>query len=291
MRGLALSVLCLAACGPSAAVQDANLATVGVESVLIRPQGEAGEHGAFIDMAGALTVRIETPDGPLEVRLAEIDTPVPTAAQAWLADRLAGREVSLVYSGARRDRYDRALAQLVLADVAVPDGAASANVDVPEGGDWLQYRLVEAGLARVMTHADNQAHATPLLAAEAAARAADRGLWADPDHRIRDTHPDARAQDVGTAQIIEGRVLDAVQLNSGRIYLNFGRDYRSDFTIRIDAGDAGAFEAAGLTPERLEGQRVRVRGWLIDENGPMIQLDHPARLELIGEDGEAAMAR
>ncbi len=246
------------------------------------PQGEAGEEGRFVGMAGALTLQLETPDGVLEVRLAEIDTPVPDVTEAWLADWLAGQTLALTYSGLRRDRYDRALAHVSASAMSAgPDAGPTAPV-------WVQARLVAAGLARVMSHADNQAHAAVLLRLEAGAREARRGLWRGPEHGIRDTNPDARAQDIGSVQLVQGRVTDAVQLDSGRVYLNFGSDYRSDFTVRIDASDSSAFVAANLGPEDLLGRRVRVRGWLVEENGPMIRLDHTARLEVLDEDpGEA----
>lgn len=257
--------------GGMAPLVEATTADVGA------PQGEAGEDGRFIGMAGALTLQLETPEGVLEVRLAEIDTPVPAETEAWLADRLAGQSLALTYSGLRRDRYDRALAHVSVSPTATgSEGAGAAPV-------WIQARLVAAGLARVMSHADNQAHAAALLRLEAEAREGRRGLWQDPAHGIRDTNPDARAQDIGSAQIVAGRVTDAVQLDSGRIYLNFGSDYRSDFTVRIDAGDSQAFLDANLGPEALLGRRVRVRGWLVEENGPMIRLDHTARLEVLEE--------
>lgn len=306
MRLLGLPLIGLVACGPTGAVhnednqgvqvarleavQPSGPATqpVGEVSAAAQapagPAGESGERGRFVEMSGALTLTIETAAGPLEVRLAEVDTPVPDETRAWLADQLEGRDVQLVYSGLRRDRYDRALAQVLVSRAAAGD-------DGPTVADWLQYRLVEAGLARVMSHADNQAQAPILLPAEARARRDRRGLWAQPDHHVRDAHPDARAQDVGSAQIVEGRVLEAVRLNSGRLYLNFGTDYRTDFTVRIDAPDSQAFLDAGLTPEAMTGRRVRVRGWLSDENGPMIVIDHPARLELLEEDAASSRAR
>jgi endonuclease YncB( thermonuclease family) len=256
-----------------------------VMPVVPPPQGEAGEEGRFLGMAGALTLQLETADGVLEVRLAEVDTPVPEQTEIWLADWLEGRQLSLTYSGLRRDRYDRALAHV---SAVMPDGETGADGEAPA---WLQARLVAAGLARVMSHADNQAHAATLLRLEAEARRRRLGMWGDPEHAIRDTHPDARAQDIGSSQIVEGRVTDAVRLDSGRIYLNFGSDYRSDFTVRIDAADSQDFLDANLGPEELLGRRVRVRGWLVEENGPMIRLDHRARLEIVAEDAGEARPR
>ena len=82
---------------------------------------------------------------------------------------------------------------------------------------------------------------------------------------------------------MEGRIIEATRLRSGRTYLNFGTDYRTDFTVMFDAEDEALFDAAGITAETLETRRVRVRGWIEDENGPMIRIDHPDRIELLDD--------
>ena len=115
MKSLFLPVLIVLvsgplACGPSAAVQDALHGPQ--PAVRAEPAGSAGETGRFLGLSGALTLSVETADGVIEVRLAEIDTPVPEAASAQLGLWLEGEEVSLIYSGLRRDRYERALAQV-----------------------------------------------------------------------------------------------------------------------------------------------------------------------------------
>ena len=78
---------------------------------------------------------------------------------------------------------------------------------------------------------------------------------------------------------------------SGRLYLNFAPDWRSDFTISIARRDAAAFARAGLDPNALSGKRLRVRGWLAWRNGPMIEATHPEQIELLpgagGGQGEA----
>jgi hypothetical protein len=76
---------------------------------------------------------------------------------------------------------------------------------------------------------------------------------------------------------------------SGRVYLNFASDWRSDFTISIERKDVAAFVSAGLDPMALAGKRVRVRGWLAWRNGPMIEATHPEQIELLpgGSHGEA----
>jgi micrococcal nuclease len=235
----------------------------------------AGETGEVTAVSGALTVTLQPDAGApaLDVRLAELDAPDAARSRAALEAEAVGRTVRLAYAGPARDRYDRALAQVW---VEAAEGGGGAEI-------WLQARLVETGAARVLSHADNRAAARDLLALEAQARAAGRGLWSDPANSVRDTDPDALAQDIGSVQLVAGRVIEATQLRSGRIYLNFGADYRTDFTVMIAAADAPLFEAEGMGATDLETRRIRVRGWVEDENGPMIRIDHPERIERLDD--------
>ena len=62
--------------------------------------------------------------------------------------------------------------------------------------------------------------------------------------------------------------------SSGRIYLNFDKDWRKDFTVLIERKDGDAFKAAGIDPKALAGKKLRVRGWIEWRNGPMIHVTH-----------------
>ncbi len=233
------------------------------------PAFEPGESGQVTAISGPLILVLEAGDGPLEVRLAELDAPDAASATDWLRARLEGQDIRLGYDGLQRDRYDRAIAQVYRAG---------------EGEDsWVQADMVSAGLARVLTHPGNRQAAAPLLQLEAQARAAGAGLWGNPAHRVRDTHPDALAQDIGSVQLVQGRVVEVTRLRSGRTYINFGLDYRTDFTVVVEAGDEAAFEEAGRPLAELEGRSVRVRGWIEAENGPLMRIDHPERIEWLDE--------
>ena len=87
---------------------------------------------------------------------------------------------------------------------------------------------------------------------------------------------------IDTFQIVEGEVVDAAVVR-GRAYLNFGADWREDFTVTVAPKDRRAFENAGLDLESLAGRIVRVRGWLDSYNGPQIVLTHPEQLEIVGQ--------
>ena len=253
-------------------------------AVLAAPAGAAGPEAPLDMLAGGGTALVsEIVDGDTvlladgrEVRLVGIQAPkLPLGRrnfQKWpLADRarselealVLGREVTLAYGGRRVDRHGRQLAHLVLAD-----------------GGWIQSILLSRGLARVYSFPDNRALVAEMLAAERAARAARAGIWGHPFYAIRS--PDGLVRDIGTFQLVEGRVLDAARVR-GTVYLNFGEDWRSDFTIVIRKKALKAFEAAGFDLLALEGRFVRIRGWLDKRNGPMIAATHPEQIEILAD--------
>lgn len=186
------------------------------------------------------------------------------AAQAREAlDRLAaGKSLSVEIGGLARDRRGRLLAQATTED-----------------GVWLQGAMLAAGLARVETFADNRARAAAMLALEAEARAARRGLWADARFRVLSAQEAERLVD--GFHLVEGRVVRVTERRD-RLYLEFGADWRRDFTVSVARRARASFRAAGLDPAGLAGARVRVRGWVRVLNGPMIEASHPEQIELIG---------
>ena len=132
--------------------------------------------------------------------------------------------------------------------------------------------------ARVFSVADNRALAGDMLALEGEARAAGRGLWADPYYRV--LSPEKAAEALDSFQLVEGKVA-RVSTAHGVTYVDFGADWREDFSLTIDAQARRRFIAAGLAPDSLAGRRVRVRGWLKSRNGPSIDVTHPEQIELL----------
>ena len=137
------------------------------------------------------------------------------------------------------------------------------------------------GLARVYTFPDNRSHAAALYAAERKARAAGRGIWALNWYRI------VRAEDtdrhIGTFQLVEGTVVSAAVVR-GRGYLNFGADWRTDFTVSISPKHMKLFRAARVEVKSLRARRLRVRGWLVRRNGAMISVSHPEQIEFLSSE-------
>ncbi|MDZ4381972.1 MAG: thermonuclease family protein [Parvibaculum sp.] len=207
--------------------------------------------------------------------------PLAGEARDAVAGIALGKPVMLRFGGARIDRHMRVLAQVFVAR--------------DEGGfDWLQKEMLERGLARVYTFSDNRACSRELLEAERAARGEGRGIWADPFYGIHDAADVAGLLErVGRFELVEGRVASAA-LVRGKLYLNFGDDYRKDFTVTVQERDVklfgrdepwgsllGGTEATDVSA--LAGRHVRVRGWLDRYNGPEMEATHPEQIEFTGD--------
>ncbi len=208
--------------------------------------------GALVRLVGIRAPK-PPPEGPAGGRW-------PEAARDALAALVRGRAVRLGYGGRREDRHGRILAHLFRDD-----------------GLWVQGALLARGLARVYSFRDNRALVREMLAIEAEARAAGRGIWSDPAYAVRAPGPRLPRE---RFLIVEGRVRRAVE-RRGHLYLDFGDDWRRDFTVHIAPRDRASFRAAGLDGRALEGRTIRVRGWVKWRNGPMIDATHPEQIEPI----------
>ncbi len=219
--------------------------------------------------------------GRREARLVGVQAPkpFPDGSEGWLvkhaeaafrglSELADGAALILIVPEQRTNRYGQLLAQAHRAD-----------------GLWLQGEMLRRGLVRVQTLPATSAHADEMLAIEAQARREGRGLWADPRFAVRT--PEMVVRDIGTFQLVEGRVQRTARVKS-RIYLNFGEDWRTDFTVSMTPRLAAAFAAHGIDVMALAGRTVRVRGWLDSHNGPVIELTHREQLEIVDADTASA---
>ncbi len=143
----------------------------------------------------------------------------------------------------------------------------------------VQQGLLEQGRARVSVRVGDKACSDALLSAERAARAAQRGLWADPNFAPLSAENLTRLQAMrGQFALVEGKVL-SVRESGATIYVNFGRRWTRDFTVTVLRRMGRAFGAAGVEPKSLEGRRIRVRGWIEWRGGPIISAETPEQIE------------
>ena len=229
-----------------------------------------GETLALTDGTVVRLVNAKAPTAPIAAR-DDRPWPMVNEAKEALSKLASGAEVELRYGGTRTDRHGYALAQ----------------VYVVKGGEriWLQGELVGKGLARVYSFPDNHACVSELLAREADARTKGEGVWGSWAYRVLAADNVERLGRLTRSyQLVEG-VVAQVGESSGRIYLNFDKDWRKDFTVLIERKDGDAFKAAGIDPKALAGKKLRVRGWIEWRNGPMIHVTHVEQIELLPDGG------
>jgi endonuclease YncB( thermonuclease family) len=201
-------------------------------------------------------------DDGRELRLAGIEAAGSSDALRRLAN---GQTLRLESHGPATDRYGRVVAFAFLPEAARP----------------VQQTLLEQGEGLVSARIGDKACAEVLLAAERSARAAKRGLWADPNFApLSSENLPALEAARGRFALVEGKVL-SVRESGATIYMNFGRRWTRDFTVTVLKRQQRTFAAAGLDVKQLEGRRIRVRGFIERRGGPIIEAAAPEQIELI----------
>ena len=157
-------------------------------------------------------------------------------------------------------------------------GHAVAHIVRRDDDAWVQGLMISLGLARVRTTKSNPEMADQMYAIEDVARTAKTGIWAVKGLQI--LNGDQSRLMIGSYQIVEAEVVKAA-MQKNRLFLNFGKDWRKDFTISISASNRKLFAAQNLDPQSWAGKKIRVRGWLESFNGPYIDVDHPQQIELL----------
>lgn len=135
--------------------------------------------------------------------------------------------------------------------------------------------MIETGMARVMPSDINPEKTSDLLKAEDIARKNKAGLWA----RYPVLIPENADQAMGSYRIVEGTIRKtAVAQNN--LYLNFGENWKTDFTVMITPDIRKKLARRNIEPQSLAGKRVRVRGDIRSYNGAFVELANPDCLEV-----------
>lgn len=262
-RSLSLSVLALAlilGAGPSQAGKPPKGLQAGVPGTTARIVD--GDTLVLGDGREVRLVGIQAPKLPLG-RAGFRKWPLADEAKAALASLAGGKRLRVLFGGARADRHGRVLAHLAR----------------QSDGLWIQGEMLTRGWARVYSFPDNRNAVAEMLILERAARVAKRGIWGNPFYAVISQRRAGRY--IGTFQLVEGRVMETAVIRRWA-YVNFGADWRTDFTISIRRRDLRAFRKAfGKRLKRLEGKKIRVRGWLRLRNGPMIEATHREQIEVL----------
>jgi hypothetical protein len=218
------------------------------------------------EVEGDAAIRLK--DGSI-VQLSGIEPQVGTARAALrdaIAGLLSGGGNIALRGESSPDRYNRIHAVVMLAD-----------------GLSLQWNLVADGLARVRLLPGEHLCGEKLLLAEDAARIGHFGLWDGHEYAIWRADDPSLLGQIGLYALVEGRVV-SVGAGSRVVFLDFGHNWRRDFTVMVAASEADRFAAAGKKLESLANHTVRVRGMVEENNGPAIRVDDPDAIEVLDGD-------
>lgn len=193
--------------------------------------------------------------------------PAEHNARLALEKLVLGRDVRLGVGPTKWDRYGRLLAHVF----AWHEGRRY----------WVQGELLAHGHARAYALPDHRVCLRELLAHERLAQSPRRGLWLRRPYRVLRPSPPGwlLSNRRHNFELIEGQVRN-VAVVRGKIYLNFGTNWRQDFTA---ATTRKAVQARGFIVDQikaLKGKRIRVRGWIERRNGPFIKLADPNLIEV-----------
>lgn len=254
---------------------EAGEARACVEALL---QNATHQFGTARDIADGPVVLLE---GDTRLRLAGLAIPAlprnrddaiaadsAASAKAYLRSLITGSRLRAA-PAIRKDRRGRQMVQLI---------AAAEGEGAPK---WVQAEMVRAGQARVWPTRHSTACAAWLLQLEAEARRAKHGLWALRRNAVVEAWATRklRARE-NTFQLVEGAV-QAVAETKRFTYLNFGKDWRTDFTAAITARTAKRLKNEGFSFAGLKGKRIRVRGWVRYANGPSISVSVAEQIEVL----------
>lgn len=153
-------------------------------------------------------------------------------------------------------------------------GRLPAHLIRSDGLD-LEKEIIRQGLGVVMTYQDDE-RTKLLLKTEQDARTQNRSGWGMDIYTVET--PDSVKP--YALRLVAGRIVSAAKVN-GTIYLNFGEDYKTDFTIMIPRPVASLYKKQDIDPLAWQNKTIRVRGWTGKWNGPFIELSSPAQIEIL----------
>lgn len=269
----------------------AALAALAQVGCLQAAEGPCPESAGTSAKVASVSERLELilEDGR-RLKIAGIDPPRPTPgdpnldarARNGLGQWLVGQDITFHAAEPALDRWGRIVA-FVYAPPLPQQGESPSEPRLAVGE-----ALIDAGLARYEPSAAAHPCRSALLAAEANARAARLGLWADPYYAIITAgERGSFTEKAGSLVIVEGTVT-GIGSRRPRITLYLGPRRGLDFSVAILVRNKEAFEAAYSSLAGLKGKRIRVRGLLDIRFGPRIEISDLDAVEATGQEPAVA---
>jgi endonuclease YncB( thermonuclease family) len=208
-------------------------------------------------------IGIDTPEVRKKKNKSWVYSPEAFAVEAKKYNKslVEGKQVTLAYDVQKNDKYKRLLAYVYSGDV------------------FVNAELIKQGYAQVYTFPPNVKYTDVFVEFQRQARKEKRGLWGSYDDK--DIAPSQAHKRIGTLASVKGRVV-SVYKTKKTVFLNFGKNYKTDFTVVIFAKNFKYFYDKNIDPAvYYKNKTVRIAGFIKEYNGPEIIISHPAEIEVL----------
>ena len=204
-------------------------------------------------------LNINTPETAKKNKPSE---PYSVKAKKHLEKLVNGKEVKLVFDKEKKDKYKRYLAYVYLKD-----------------GTFVNAEMLRSGLAHLYSFPNNVSKYDELRKAEDEARAKKLNLWSNERWELQNANSDKKVEKFrfGKYQMFKGKVIEVAKVGK-RTFLNFGNNWRTDFSVEIKNKHLKHFSKP---LDSYKGKTVIIRGILRPVNGALINATHEQQIEVI----------
>lgn len=212
-------------------------------------------------------IGIDTPEIRIKKENDFVYSPQPFSLKAKEYNRklVENKIVEVEFDVEKKDRYGRLL------------GYCFVN------GVFVNAKLIEEGYAVLYTYPPNVKYVDLFVKLQKKAREEENGLWGG---FAAINHADAHLY-INQIRTVRGRVLN-IYKSSKCILLNFGRDWRTDFTAVIFNNSLNFFYEKGIDPLVFyKGKLIEVSGRIREYNGPEIIVNAPYEIVITDDDNKA----
>lgn len=171
---------------------------------------------------------------------------------------VSGKTVTIEFDRRREDKYGRWLGYVYVSGVMVNE------------------EMLRSGFAVFTLYPPNSRYVDRLLAAQAEAQQAKRGIWSDcPVIAASEA-----ADNCGKVVRVRGNV---VSVGSGKnaCFLNFGKDRGALTAVIWESNIPFFLEKGSSPPDAYRGKTVEITGKIKNSKGPEMVLFHPSQITII----------
>ncbi|MEP2943102.1 MAG: hypothetical protein ABJM86_05940 [Hyphomicrobiales bacterium] len=241
-------------------------------------------HNARVQTAKAISISQDAEvvlDDGRHLKFADIffprtstDNQIPKETIQFLKSHLASKTITFLASQ-KPDRYRRIPAQIIVNNV---DGSKK----------WSQSHIIKSGKGLFMPEPQKKPR-KDYCDSDDLKQALQQHEKQNTSHKNKHplaplyaSHNKVLWQLEGDFAIIEGVVLKT-HSSKNNIFLNFGDEWKSDFTAVISGDSKGSLQKHFKSVSNLMGKRLKLRGFIDIYNGPSMRIDHPLQIEMLHE--------